>query len=96
MKIIFTSFFTDFDSENVATGDLLSSVASVPVVGGNKPDQKSGNSLLEFAEFEDFPGKNNQVSLTSNVAILAGEFAKPAEEEVDDFDAAFDALAQVF
>ena len=96
MIIIFTSFFTDFDSENVATGDLLSSVASVPVVGGNKPDQKSGNSLLEFAEFEDFPGKNNQVSLTSNVAILAGEFAKPAEEEVDDFDAAFDALAQVF
>jgi hypothetical protein len=31
----------------------------------------------------------------SNVAILAGEFAKPAEEEEDDFDAAFDALAQV-
>ena len=33
--------------------------------------------------------------MTSNVAILAGEFSKPAEEEVDDFDAAFDALAQV-
>ena len=33
--------------------------------------------------------------MTSNVAILAGEFAKPLEEEEDDFDAAFDALAQV-
>jgi len=31
--------------------------------------------------------------LTSNVAILAGEFASAFQEEEDDFDAAFDALA---
>jgi len=90
--------FSELDSENVATGDLLSSQQLVPASsGGNEPNvRKSGNqTLLDLTEFEDFPGQNRESSLTSNVAILAGEFAKPAEEEIDDFDAAFDALAQV-
>jgi hypothetical protein len=90
--------FSEVDSENVATGDLLSSQQLVPASsGGNEQNvRKSGNqTLLDLTEFEDFPGQNRESSLTSNVAILAGEFAKPAEEEIDDFDAAFDALAQV-
>ena len=91
--------FSEIDSENVATGDLLSSQQLVPVASrGDEQNvaKKSGNqTLLDLAEFEDFPGQNRESSLTSNVAILAGEFAKPAEEEEDDFDAAFDALAQV-
>ena len=32
--------------------------------------------------------------MTSNVAILAGEFAEAKEEEADEFDEAFDALGE--
>ena len=50
---------------------------------------------LDLSEFEVIgPDSEDKVALTSNVAILAGEFSKPIEEEEDDFDAAFDALAQ--
>ena len=97
--------FSELDTENaVQVGDLLSTsqepcAAVVPISaksGEGQANTSSGNSgLLDLAEFEDFCGQKGEASLTSNVAILAGEFSKPAEEEVDDFDAAFDALAQV-
>ena len=93
----------ELDSADVPTGDLLSSQepssATLVPVATKSADADSGKSgksaLLDLAEFEEFTGQNRESSLTSNVAILAGEFAKPAEEEEDDFDAAFDALAQV-
>jgi hypothetical protein len=53
-------------------------------------------ALVDFSairEFEEFEFKKD-TQLTSNVAILAGEFAIAVEEEVDEFDAAFDAIAQ--
>ena len=97
--------FSELDTENaVQVGDLLSTsqepcASVVPISaksGEGQANTSSGNSgLLDLAEFEDFCGQKGEASLTSNVAILAGEFSKPAEEEVDDFDAAFDALAQV-
>ena len=48
---------------------------------------------VDFAEFDAIE-RDGPTTLTSNVAILSGELVKPAEEETDDFDAAFDALAQ--
>lgn len=48
---------------------------------------------IDVTEFETID-KEIPTNLTSNIAILSGELNKPAEEETDDFDAAFDALAQ--
>ena len=82
----------------VPEGDLLST-SPLPVLckledGENESQTKKENtSGLDFSEFELLGDKEAQV-LTSNVAILSGEFSKPVEEEEDDFDAAFDALAQ--
>ena len=60
----------------------------------SKKNGKSGNQLVDLAEFESLD-KSGQEQLTSNVAILAGEFVKPVEEEEDDFDAAFDVLGKI-
>lgn len=72
--------------------DLLAST-SAPVNVERKEDLGALVDFSAIREFEEFEFKKD-TQLTSNVAILAGEFATAIEEEVDDFDAAFDALAQ--
>ena len=82
------------DSKLEAALDILTSTPSpLPDKLDQDKNQKSGE--LDLSEFEVIgPESEDKVALTSNVAILAGEFSKPVEEEEDDFDAAFDALAQ--
>ena len=82
------------DSNLEAALDILTSTPSpLPDKLDQDKNQKSGE--LDLSEFEVIgPESEDKVALTSNVAILAGEFSKPVEEEEDDFDAAFDALAQ--
>ena len=87
------------DVQDVEVADLLSSTPSPlpPSKDTLKLEAEKKDTLLDLSEFEIL--ENNEktsVSLTSNVAILAGEFSKPVEEEEDDFDAAFDALGIVF
>ena len=83
--------------EGVAVGDLLASTHSpaAPVVSGEGEEKakKSGGGI-DLSEFDEIGGETKGADLTSNIAILAGEFTQAAEEEEDDFDAAFDALAQ--
>ena len=84
---------------SVTVGDLLTSTPSPLPVSQNSDSNKTANSeardkKLDLSEFEVIGHEAEEVALTSNVAILAGEFSKPVEEEEDDFDAAFDALAQ--
>ena len=83
----------------VAVGDLLSASPSPTPAGPNKSDKsakddKNSSALLDLHDFEELETNNTSEQLTSNVAILAGEFTKAAEEEADEFDAAFDAIAQ--
>ena len=61
---------------------------SPQAAGSNNTDDK-----VDVSEFETLDNSAHAGHLTSNVAILSGEFAKPVEEEEDEFDAAFDALA---
>ena len=77
-------------------GDLLTATPSpIPITpDGAITKGKTSSTLLDLEDFEEFETKTTGEQLTSNVAILAGEFTKAAEEEADDFDAAFDALAQ--
>ena len=82
-------------SDKVPEGDLLASVATTAAAsevseGADRKDDKGGIDLSEFDEI----GGDSKNELTSNIAILAGEFTQAAEEEEDEFDAAFDALAQ--
>ncbi|TRY71729.1 hypothetical protein TCAL_03141 [Tigriopus californicus] len=86
-------FLSEFDSSlPVPEGDLL---ATSPLADINQKPVES-KAALDLSEFEEFGGEVSPKgsNLTSNVAILSGEFAKPAEEEEDDFDAAFDVLAK--
>ena len=86
----------------VPVGDLLSATPSpLPTTPSDptttqktKSKDKTSSNILDLHDFEELETKNASEQLTSNVAILAGEFTKAAEEEVDEFDAAFDALAQ--
>ena len=82
---------------DVPEGDLLATTptAVTPVAASEGSGQKEGEKKkgLDLSEFEEIAA-SEPAGLTSNIAILAGEFDKPAEEEEDDFDAAFDALAQ--
>ena len=82
----------------IPVGDLLTATPSpIPISPGstnNKSEGKSSSTLLDLHDFEELETKDPREQLTSNVAILAGEFTTAAEEEADDFDAAFDALAQ--
>lgn len=75
----------------VPEGDLL---ASTPSPCSITPAEGKKSGLVDLSEFEEIDTTSQPAVLTSNIAILAGEFAKPVEEEQDDFDAAFDALAQ--
>ena len=74
---------------------LLATTPTSPSKVEENKDDSAGK--VDLSEFEDILGlgdsKDTVVDLTSNIAILAGEFATAAEEEEDDFDAAFDALA---
>ncbi len=84
------------DALPVPEGDLLASTPSpcAATAAASADGSKSGPDLSEFdPEFVPSSGTGGE-DLTSNVAILSGEFSKPAEEEEDEFDAAFDALAQ--
>ena len=87
------------DNSNLEVGaDLLTSTP-LPLQSGGKSNplqlEQDSKADLDLSEFEVIgPDSEDKVALTSNVAILAGEFSKPIEEEEDDFDAAFDALAQ--
>lgn len=87
------------DNSNLEVGaDLLTSTP-LPLQSGGKSNplqlELDSKADLDLSEFEVIgPDSEDKVALTSNVAILAGEFSKPIEEEEDDFDAAFDALAQ--
>ena len=93
-------FLTTADS--VPVGDLLAASPSPIPVSPADPsksdksvkDGKNSSTLLDLHDFEELETKNTSEQLTSNVAILAGEFTKAAEEEADEFDAAFDAIAQ--
>ena len=80
----------------VPEGDLLASVATPAgkevSEEGEKKDKK-GEGGIDLSEFDEIGG-DSKTELTSNIAILAGEFTQAAEEEEDEFDAAFDALAQ--
>ena len=92
------NFISTLDIKDVEVADLLSSTPSPlpPSKETLKLEAEKKDTLLDLSEFEIL--ENNEktsVSLTSNVAILAGEFSKPVEEEEDDFDAAFDALGIV-
>ncbi len=83
----------------VPEGNLLASTPSPCLVSPASKEEttESGSkSGLDVSEFDpEFVSPADQgFDLTSNVAILSGEFVKPAEEEADEFDAAFDALAQ--
>ena len=86
----------------VPLGNLLTATPSpIPVSPGGVVTEGSSNSektkdpnALDIKAFEILDTSNTKQELTSNIAILAGEFTKAAEEEADDFDAAFDALAQ--
>ena len=85
-------------NQEVEVANLLCSTpsplpASTPD-SAKKSSEKQEDSLFDLAEFEVLDKDTSGAHLTSNVAILAGEFSKPVEEEEDDFDAAFDALAQ--
>ena len=93
--ILITDASQTADDSNLAAAlDILTSTPSpLPEKLDQDKNQKSGE--LDLSEFEVIgPESEDKVALTSNVAILAGEFSKPVEEEEDDFDAAFDALAQ--
>ena len=81
--------------EGVSVGDLLASTHSpaAPEVSG-KGEEKAKKGGIDLSEFDEIGGESKGTDLTSNIAILAGEFTQAAEEEEDDFDAAFDALAQ--
>ena len=87
------------DQLDVEVGDLLTCTPSplptspAAVVDEKRSKNKEGGAF-DLSEFETIDKDGAPVALTSNVAILAGEFSKPVEEEEDDFDAAFDALAQ--
>ncbi len=85
------------DSLPIPENNLLVSTPS-PILVSSPSDQKSGkesSSGVDLSEFETLETSGEvKKELTSNVAILSGEFAQPVQEEEDDFDAAFDALAQ--
>ena len=93
---------TSGDAIEVPEGDLLATTTPSPTIAAStkndaKEEEKATDGpdsdlKVDLSEFETLESSNAQ--LTSNVAILVGEFEKPAEEEEDDFDAAFDALAQ--
>jgi hypothetical protein len=82
--------------DTVEVGNLLSSTPSPlpPSPAQLEAQKKESDKLIDLSEFDEVLVEEAEESLTSNVAILAGEFSKPIEEEEDDFDAAFDALAQ--
>ena len=80
-------------SDAVPEGDLLASVVSPAGKGVSGEGEKEGKKAFDLSEFDEIGG-DSKTDLTSNIAILAGEFTQAAEEEEDDFDAAFDALAQ--
>lgn len=73
--------------------DCILEISSAPVASGPSAKAESSQQIVDLSEFEVLE-ESQTVQLTSNVAILAGEFSAPALEEEDDFDAAFDALAQ--
>ena len=80
-------------------GDLLSSTPSPlppsPAVATESKPAGSGGGLIDVGEFEELEKVSSTgQQLTSNVAILAGEFAEAKEEEADEFDEAFDALGK--
>ena len=84
---------TDNGLAPVPVGDLLTATPSPAPISPADASKKT-STLLDLQDFEELETRNTSEQLTSNVAILAGEFTKAAEEEADDFDAAFDALAQ--
>ncbi len=80
---------------DIPEGELLVSTPSPCLVSPAEGQIDKKGTGLDVSEFDpEFVDSKEKADLTSNVAILSGEFAKPAEEEVDEFDAAFDALAQ--
>ena len=80
------------------TGDLLTSTPSPlppsPAAAAVGTSGAPTSGLVDLGEFETLEKSGEGQQLTSNVAILAGEFAQVEEEVADEFDDAFDALAQ--
>ena len=92
--------------------NLLSGVESLPIPEeglltstpspcltspGNNNNNVDDEKKIDLSEFEVIDSKKEAKDLTSNVAILSGEFAQPRDhdlDEDDEFDAAFDAIAQ--